>query len=548
MGASVVNKDWADELIADANEDQAEFVRKVTTRYSGTRLPIKLSDIATLPQSMAFSLTSMGAGLGVGLPIALIPEPTPASRIAAWILGTAASGAVAFNMSSYQIMQSYLEVKNEEMKAAVGRELTLEEENQLKRDFSSLAIKYGLWEAVPEALSNLAFGKLLTMPLGKMVGRKIASKMLSKVVGIYGEELLAETITEMGQFGVEVEAGLASGKLTWIEAFKRVAPQTFLLTTILGGAGQVSVSAVNRVKKSLKKEIGDTSIYAAINGNITEDLFAEVEAEAVEVTPEAIVEPVAPEVVPKLPVPQIIVPEQGDHSGGDTFTTPEGEFRLNFFSTLDNKWNITLPDGATSSMTTSEIDENLATGTWRFKKPEVTVPERVTPPEAIVHRGTEPEGIAIADELGLKYEGLSKELGMAFTDVRETGSTFHARTLEAARTKLADMKKAFAEAKKPPVVEKPAVPEVVRPRISNPEVSAAFDRVMASLPKQIRSDFTFSLLASFLLQMSDIFWSSSSCLLTSTSASGMTSSTLPASRECPQRNLPIRWSTSRYLN
>ncbi|KKM64936.1 hypothetical protein LCGC14_1496370, partial [marine sediment metagenome] len=289
-GASAVNKDWADELIADANKDLNEFARKVAERYSGTRLPIKLSDIATLPQSLAFSLTSMGAGLGVGVPIAL--APVPGARVAAWAAGTAASGAVAFNMSRYQIMQTYLDVKNEEMKATVGREITIEEEEQLKRDFSLEATKFGLWEAVPEALSNLAFAKLLTLPLGKMVGRNIATKIIAKISGIYGQEFLTETITQKGQSAIEVEAGLREGRITWVEAFKEIAPQTFLLTTILGGLGQVSVSSVNRIKKSLKKEVGDSPLHETILENITEDVFAEVEAEAI-ATMEGITPPTA---------------------------------------------------------------------------------------------------------------------------------------------------------------------------------------------------------------------------------------------------------------
>ena len=278
-GASVVDKGWADRFIESANTDLEKFAQEVTEEYRGTRLPITLTDLATLPQSMAFSLTSMGAGLGAGVPIALLP--VPGARVAAWASGTLASGAVAFNMSSYQIMQLYLEAKDEEMRASQGRGLTLTEETQLKRDFGTKAIKFGLWEAVPEAISNLAFAKLLTMPLGKMVGRSIAAKMITKLGGIYGEEFLTETITQKGQSNIEVEAGLREGRITWIEAFKEVAPQTFLLTTILGGLGQISISFVNRIKKSLKKEIGDSPIFDTLKENITEDVFAELEAESV---------------------------------------------------------------------------------------------------------------------------------------------------------------------------------------------------------------------------------------------------------------------------
>ena len=303
QGASAVDKGWADRFIEDANTDLQEFVQEVTDEYTGTRLPIKLTDLATLPQSMAFSLTSMGAGLGVGVPIAL--TPVPGARFAAWFTGTAASGAVAFNMASYQIMQTYLEAKNEEMKAIVGRELTLPEEDQLKEDFSNLAIKYGLWEAVPEALSNLAFAKLLTLPLGKMVGRNVTTQIITKLTALYGEEFLTETITQKGQSGIEVEAGLREERISWVEAFKEIAPQTFLLTTVLGGLGQVGVSSVNRIKKSLKKEAGDKPAFDAVNENITENVFAEVEAESVE--KEGVAPEVVPEITPSAPqaVPQM---------------------------------------------------------------------------------------------------------------------------------------------------------------------------------------------------------------------------------------------------
>ena len=59
MGASAVDKDWADRFIKLAEEDLNAFAQKTTEEYTGVRLPIPLKDIATLPQSMAFSLTSM---------------------------------------------------------------------------------------------------------------------------------------------------------------------------------------------------------------------------------------------------------------------------------------------------------------------------------------------------------------------------------------------------------------------------------------------------------------------------------------------------------
>ena len=112
-GASVANKDWADEYIKSAQKDQEVFVQEMVDKYGDINiLPgIKLTDIAQMPQSMAFSATSMGAGLAAGVPVALLP--IPGSRVVAWGLGTVASGKAAYEMSAYQIMQTYLDVKNE---------------------------------------------------------------------------------------------------------------------------------------------------------------------------------------------------------------------------------------------------------------------------------------------------------------------------------------------------------------------------------------------------------------------------------------------------
>ena len=292
-GASVANKDWADEYIASAQKDQEVFVDEMISKYGDISvLPgIKISDIAQMPQSMAFSAASMGAGLAVGVPTALIP--LPGSRILAWGLGTVASGKAAYEMSAYQIMQTYLDVKNEEKMASTGQELTLKEENNLKQGFNNLAKQYALWEAVPEAISNLSFVGVLTAPLTKMVGKTIAGRIVNKVAAIYGGELLTETITEIGQKGVMGKVGLPGGgevdwtsPTEWVEAFKAVAPQTFLLTTIMGGTGTLVINT-NKVVKSLNKEVKDSVVKEELINKIEdkESLLSVVKEEVKEPQP-----------------------------------------------------------------------------------------------------------------------------------------------------------------------------------------------------------------------------------------------------------------------
>ena len=269
-GASVADKDWADRFITDANMDIQKFAKEAYMRYGDKGFAgIKITDLAELPQNVGYSTTSMISGLAVGLPLAVVPMP--GFRVAAWGAGTLASGAVAYNATTYQIMQQYLEVKNKESEIYRGVGITREEELRLKEGFNKLAHQYGLWEAVPEALSNLAFGKLLLTPLSKMVGKSIAGQIVGRLAGLYGEEFLTETITQMGQAGVEVKAGLREGKAPdwdsptdWINAFKEIAPQTFLLTTLMAGAGTTVIGtakAIKDIKKSLRNEIGTGHVH-----------------------------------------------------------------------------------------------------------------------------------------------------------------------------------------------------------------------------------------------------------------------------------------------
>ena len=282
-GASVVNKDWADKYIDEANEDIDKFVQDVAVLYPDESFMV---EVAQSSRNLAYSLTSMGIGLLVGIPIGIATRSHQVGRIIAWSVGTATSGVIAFRITSYQIMQQYLELMNDKQIRETGRGLTLEEENKLKQDFSAKATQYGLWEAIPEAAGNLLFAQILVGPLGKMIGGTMATQIVNKLAMMYGEEVLTETITQKGQVAIEAEVGLREGKIGWWQAFKEVAPQTFILTTIMGSSGQVigsSSHAIDKIKASLSKEIGENhplykTIVQKIDTEVREELEAAVES------------------------------------------------------------------------------------------------------------------------------------------------------------------------------------------------------------------------------------------------------------------------------
>ncbi|KKN75011.1 hypothetical protein LCGC14_0385130 [marine sediment metagenome] len=316
-GASVVDKDWADRFIEGAQEDIAQFTKDIAEQYPNSQL---MTELAALSGNLGFSVVAGGTGLVVGVPVALLP--VPGARPAAYAAGTTASGFVAYQMSTYQIMQEYLEFKDAEKRTQFDVGLTQFEEDALKEDFHRLAVKFGLWEAIPEALSNLAFFSILTAPLTSMVGSNAATQIISKIAGIYGQELLTETITQKGQARIEFEAGLREEDIGWVDSFKEIAPQTFLLTTVMAGAGQViisSKSAIDKAKKSLTEEIGMTHPqFESLTENIENNLDDAVRSEPVEGVPDVTLE-VPTEVEPVAEVPvvgEVTIPE---------VTTPESE-------------------------------------------------------------------------------------------------------------------------------------------------------------------------------------------------------------------------------
>ena len=206
--------------------------------------------------SLAFSLSAQGSALlaGAGTQI------TTKNPIASMSVASGISGIMAYRMAEYQIMQQYLELKDDESKSSTGKGITQEEEDRLKKEFSRKAKEFGLWEAVPEALSGgLGFG-LLSGAFKKMLGTKVSENLLLKLGVFYSGELATETVTQMGQTRIMAQTGFPNvedinwtSKTDWLTSLKDVAPQTFLLTTILGGGASV-ITKTQVARQEIKDE------------------------------------------------------------------------------------------------------------------------------------------------------------------------------------------------------------------------------------------------------------------------------------------------------
>lgn len=284
-GASVVdNKGFADNFVNWVQGRNKKRQEEIKAEY-GTRemLPgIKVTDAGDMAQNLGYSGVGIATGLVTGVGTGLVTK----NPVAAWTAGGAASGAAAYRVASHQFTEQYLQMKNEEKLQSTGKPLTKKEEDDLKTDFSDKATKYGLWEAVPEAIGNVGGLKVLVTPLKKMVGKSAATRLLSKVAGLYGTELGTETVTQMGQQQTESEAKMtkeASRSWTaptdWWESAKEVFPGVFLQTTLMAGVGggasiikgkhgqrRTSLSIQDAVKNNEYQNLSDEDLAGTLKG------------------------------------------------------------------------------------------------------------------------------------------------------------------------------------------------------------------------------------------------------------------------------------------
>lgn len=206
---------------------QAAYVQK----YQGKAF----DGVADAMISMPYSLATMGASLGAGIPATMAAGP-----VVGGATGMAASGAVAYRASKQNFMENMLA----ETTKVLGRTPTQGEWDRIAQEFDSEATQYGLWEAGPEALSNLFMAKLLG-PLGKRVFSGGIGNAAKRVAGLYGEEMATETITQMGQGSIKADLGLRDEAPGVLQALGEVAPATFWQTTLMAG-GKKGLDLISR--------------------------------------------------------------------------------------------------------------------------------------------------------------------------------------------------------------------------------------------------------------------------------------------------------------
>ena len=290
-GASVADRGWADNYIKWVEDRN----RKLAEQHSGDFIPglISNKDVVEAGGNLAFSGVS-GLGTVYGGIVG-----APAGPVGAVGGALAGGAAAAYRMNGYQVMQGWLEKKNQESIDKGLGPISKEQEDKFKEELSELATKHSLWEAGPEAVGNVLEIALLAaknipgvrwMP-EKLVGKAV--KGVLRTMGVLGTELTTEGITQTGQTNTEIEAGMSTETpRDWtsiddqMKSLKEVLPQVLLLTGFMSGGGMAYRKATGKDKEPFQKDTSKIDVsgqlfekakgelhQAFLGGKLNEDQF-----------------------------------------------------------------------------------------------------------------------------------------------------------------------------------------------------------------------------------------------------------------------------------
>ena len=249
QGMDISDEGFGGYLIAKSQELQKQRATEPGGDLPSAIPGIKMKDLREFGQNLGFSMVAMGAGLAAGIPSTVVGSlATPAvGTVAGYGAGMAAAGKAGYNMDVNQVTRQLKESADEESLAKTGKKLD-PAEWQAKLDSMKGDIqKHGLYEAIPEAMGAGAGFAILTTA-AKVFGKAVIARFATKLGAMYGEEMLTETVTQIGQQAAETRMGLHPGEeersftswKDWADSAKEVAPQIFLLTTLTAGAGKLA--------------------------------------------------------------------------------------------------------------------------------------------------------------------------------------------------------------------------------------------------------------------------------------------------------------------
>lgn len=184
-------------------------------------------------QSLGYSLATLTSSIIASAGTTLATGGNIPAGVAA---GFAASGTVAYRGSKDEFIDRIKDKLSENYEKIYGKKMSQEVWDVAYDEYESAAIKYGAWEAIPEAASNIIFLRLFAAPLKGATAATLATTT-RKVMDTIVSEQLTETLTAVGQSSAEEDVGLGKSKNLG-EAFRSQAIQTLVLTGTMAGGGK----------------------------------------------------------------------------------------------------------------------------------------------------------------------------------------------------------------------------------------------------------------------------------------------------------------------
>jgi hypothetical protein len=223
----VENRTWLDKAITFTTQDPKQG-------------DLNTQAFANVGQSLGYSAATMVASA-----IAGSLGTATAGPIGGVVAGFGTSAAVSYGASKDEFLSRLKEKLDKDSKNTFERPLNEAEWESAKKEFNSAATKYGAWEAVPEALSNLIFLKVFLAPVKAARTVDKVVEYAKRAVVSQPPEHITETITALGQNKAELEAKLTKEELNVRDAFK----QQFIQTLAIGGGMAVGAATAQQVNK-----------------------------------------------------------------------------------------------------------------------------------------------------------------------------------------------------------------------------------------------------------------------------------------------------------
>lgn len=214
--------------------DQGMLDRAITaTEAPKQKVDPNYQGLSGMGESLGYSLTTMVTSAISGAAAMAATGGNPIAGVGA---GMAASGTVSYRASKDEFLSRVRDNLNTQAKKLYGRELDDTEWSQALKDFDSAATKYGAWEAIPEAISNVLFLKAFSAPARMAKAARLTE--LTQKAGALAAEQGTETITALGQNKSELEAGLTNEELDLASAFRKQFMQTLLVSGGMAGGAK----------------------------------------------------------------------------------------------------------------------------------------------------------------------------------------------------------------------------------------------------------------------------------------------------------------------